>query len=192
MAQHKWLAGNPDTLGAVPLDAVFHSTLRLAWHLIVWQGSLLNSPIIAGTILEIYNSLNRDDVETLLLSQPEAVIWIALTAGPYSLNLQSWFQVMLRLSLAASGICGFNEAIKVLAQRYLWHPNMNANAEKFWRQNSTQTTPRACCKTASESKQRIEAQFLASYEALHLDEDFQPQLQTQNTKCRRCLCAWWL
>lgn len=194
LTQHKWLTGNPATLGSTALDNVFHSTLRLVWHLIAWDGCLLNSPIIPGMILGIYASLNRADVEALLLHQPKAVTWVALSAGPFAMNLQTWFHIMLRLSLAASGISEFDHAASVLAEEYLWHPNMNAKAETFWRQNPYQTTPRSCGVSGNDSPdlRSTEEQLIASYETLELEENFRPELQTQTTKCRQCLCAWWV
>ena len=186
-AQHKWLTRNPDSLGSTPLDKVFHSTLRLVWHLIAWRGALLTSPIVRGMILEIFQSLNASDAEDLLSQQPEAITWIALSAGPHAMNLQRWFHVMLRLSLAATGMTRFDVVVQSLAKNYLWHPTMNASAERFWRNNPAETAVADCC-TDVNSNEQLEA----SFESLELEGRFVPELATQNLKCRTCLCAWWV
>ena len=194
MTQHKWLAGNPEALGSTALDKVFHSALRLSWHLIAWQGALLTSPIVRGMILEIYACLDRSDVEMLLQQQPSAIAWVAMTAGPHAMNLQGWFHVLLRLSLAAWGVSRFDEAMELLARDYLWHPNLNGNAELFWTQNASQLSLECCSSFGKPGNglQFTEQQLNASFESLELGSKFRPELQTQSRKSPHCLCAWWI
>lgn len=188
--------GNPDSLGFTATDKVLHATLRLNWHLVIFSGSLLTSPITRGMVLEIGTQLTKADTEALLALQPYVVLWIALSAGPFALNLQAWSHTLLRAATIAAGHPSFKEAVRVFEQDYLWHPNRNGQAERFWHRTSAELSVlQACCRTsiaAKPSEEEIEQDLTTAFETLEFGGKAFAWLEPQYRKSRRCLCAWWV
>ena len=186
--------GDPGGLGMNACDKVISATMRLNWHMIVWQGALLTSPIVRGMILEIRTQLSRSDAEALLVAEPGAILWIALSAGPFALSLQDWFHKLLQIAIIASGYLTFEDALKFLEENYLWHHNLNAPARRFWAQSSAEVSARACHRPLMAGNVSGEAvhRMNIAFKALEFGGQYKPGLDTQNVRCRQCLCAWWV
>ncbi|KAL9057595.1 MAG: hypothetical protein Q9162_002210 [Coniocarpon cinnabarinum] len=197
LAQNKWLLGPPTELGLLPLDTVFRATTRLNWHLVVFQGALVTSPIVRGMITTIRSNLTRKDVELLLVLQPFAVIWIALSAGPYALNLQDWFHTLLQGGIVAAGRPTFKNAAKVMENEYLWHLNRDFAAEKFWHQGRSESKGKKCCRpdiTDKPSQEQVEKDMMTLFRTLEFDVGDRngDALEMLKKRCKACLCAWWV
>ena len=177
-------------------DKVFHAALRLNWHLIVFQGTLLTSPVVRGMIVEIRTEMTKGDVEALLAYQPFAILWVALSAGPFALNLEGWFHKLLQAGIIAAGHPTFTDTVAVFQREFLWHSNRTHYAQKFWQEkNSEVVSMHACCKpniAARPSEDEVEQDLAEALQALEFGGSYFRALETQNRKTRQCLCAWWV
>ena len=132
-ASHAWIDGSSRLEAKTQFDTACMYAMRLCLYLSAWLDWNHSCSAVRSMLSAVHDGLQNSDIQMFLLQCPDALLWMAMLAGPYAEGDQRpFFEGLMMKARDASGMHEFDHALALVSEKYLWTPTMTPAAETFF------------------------------------------------------------